>query len=286
VALSARLLALLAAVLFAVGSVLQQRGALAAPPASSRGFLASILRKPVWLAGAASQGLGWVAQALALDRGDLFSVQLIISLQVVIVLPLGVLLASQRVQRREWLGAAAVVTGLGIFVVLANPTPGRDTAPAGTWLVAAIAIGFLLVVLVLASRHTQASQRAALLAAAAGASFGFQAAVMKVFVGVAGRGLHAVVSSWSTYALIASAVLGFFLMQLSLQAGALSATVAGSNASTTLTSLALSRYVFLETPSRTTSGKILSFVAVALALAGLLEIARGAERRSTRDRRY
>jgi drug/metabolite transporter (DMT)-like permease len=279
---SAVALALLAAVLFALGSVLQQLGALAAPSATSAGFLRSILRKPVWLAGAASQGAGWVAQALALDRGGLFSVQLIISLQVVIVLPLSVVLASQRVRRREWLGAGAVVAGLGIFVVLANPSTGRADAPAGTWLVAASVIACLTAVLAFAGRRAQASARAALLAAAAGAAFGFQAAVTKVFVGAAERGLAAVLSSWSTYALIASAVLGFFVMQMSLQAGVLSATVSASNVSTTLASLALSRFVFLETPSRTTPGKIISLAAVALALAGLLEIARGAARRTPR----
>jgi len=276
--MSAGALALLAAVLFALGSVLQQRGALAAPPATSSGFLRSILGNLTWLAGAASQGLGWAAQGVALDRGGLYEVQLIISLQVVIALPLGVVLTAQRVTRKEWLGAGAVVIGLGAFVVLADPASGRSSAPAEIWLLAAAIAAGLAAALVWVGLRASPAERAALLAAAAGVLFGFQAAVTKVFVGVVGDGLGAILSSWSTYGLIVSAVLGFYLMQTSLQAGVLAATVSASNASTTVTSLALGRFVFLETPSRTVGGKIASVAAIALALSGLLAIARGAGR--------
>jgi drug/metabolite transporter (DMT)-like permease len=272
---SAGLLALLAAVLFALGSVLQQRGALAAPPALARGFLGSILSKPIWLAGAVSQGAGWVVQALALDRGELYTVQIVISLQVVLALPLGVVLTAQEVGRREWLGAASVVGGLGAFLVLSDPASGRPGAPAGTWIVATGAIAVLAGLLAIVARSAPPAQRAAFLAAAAGALFGFQAAVTKVFVDVVGDGLGAILSSWATYGLIVSAVLGFFLMQLSLQAGVLAATVASSNAATTLTSLSLGRFVFLETPSRTAGGKVASLAAIAVAFAGLIAMARG-----------
>jgi drug/metabolite transporter (DMT)-like permease len=273
-------LALVAALLFALGAVLQQRAALEAPAATSTGFLRSILTKPIWLAGATSQGVGWVVQAAALDRGDLFSVQLIVSLQVVIALPLGVLLTAQRVSRREWIGATAVVVGLGLFVALANPATGRSDAPAATWLAAAAAVALAIVALVSVALRARPAQRAALLAVAAGAVFGFQAAATKVFVGVVGNGISAILSSWSTYGLVACAVTGFFLTQLSLQAGVLAATVAASNASTTLTSLALSRFVFLEVPSRTASGKAVSLAAVALAVAGLIAVGRGAQQRT------
>ena len=44
---------LVAAVFCALGIVLQQKGAMEAPPANAGGFLRSILSKPVWLAGLA-----------------------------------------------------------------------------------------------------------------------------------------------------------------------------------------------------------------------------------------
>ena len=59
--MKASILALLAAFAFAFGSVLQQKGTLQAPAqGDDPRFLVQILRRPVWLAGAACQGSGWV----------------------------------------------------------------------------------------------------------------------------------------------------------------------------------------------------------------------------------
>jgi hypothetical protein len=60
-------LALVSAVLFALGSVLQQKAGLDAPSAgASSSLLLRMARRPVWLAGIASDGLGFVAHAAAL----------------------------------------------------------------------------------------------------------------------------------------------------------------------------------------------------------------------------
>ena len=97
-------LAILAAVLFALGTVLQQKGTMATGEDDSR-FLLHILRRPVWLAGAALQSAGWVVQAAALDRASLVVVQSITALSLVLALPLGVALTSQHIGRRELAGA-------------------------------------------------------------------------------------------------------------------------------------------------------------------------------------
>ena len=65
-------LGLLAALAFAMGTVLQQRGTLQTRAgADDARFLVQILRQPVWLAGGLLQATGWVLQAAALDRGPL-----------------------------------------------------------------------------------------------------------------------------------------------------------------------------------------------------------------------
>jgi hypothetical protein len=57
--MKANVLALLAAFAFARGNVLQQKGTLEAPAeGDDPRFLAQILRRPVWLAGRASQMTG------------------------------------------------------------------------------------------------------------------------------------------------------------------------------------------------------------------------------------
>ena len=100
------------------------------------------------------------------------------------------------------------------------------------------------------------------------------AAVMNVFVDVAPNGIDAILSSWSTYALIVSALGGFYFLQTALQVGVLAPAIAGSNAACPITSVVLGRIVFLQTPQRTTGGKIASAVSAVLLLAGLVLLAR------------
>jgi len=60
-------LALVAALLFALGTVLQQRAGLEEPAGgSSSGLLLRMAKRPVWLAGIVADAFGFVAQAAAL----------------------------------------------------------------------------------------------------------------------------------------------------------------------------------------------------------------------------
>jgi drug/metabolite transporter (DMT)-like permease len=270
-------LALVAAVLFALGIVLQQRGAMAAPRAGSAGFLGSIFTNWIWLAGGAAQVVGWVVQAVALDRGALFLVQPIISLQVVFALPLGIVLTGQVVGRREWIGAAAVVAGLAVFLATSDPSAGRDDAPGRTWLVASLIVAAVSVTLAVLGSHRRPGAKAAFFGTAAGVLFGFQAAVTKVFTQVVPNGLGAILHDWSTYALIVSALVGFYFAQVSLQAGVLAPAVATTNVANPTTSILLGRAVFQEVPARSPGGKVVSLVALALMLAGLVAVSRGEE---------
>jgi drug/metabolite transporter (DMT)-like permease len=267
-------LALIAAVLFALGVVLQQRGAMAAPRAGSKGFVRSVFSSPVWLAGGVASVLGWVVQAVALDRGQLFVVQPIISLQVVFALPLGIWLTGQRVVRLQWLGAVAVVVGLAVFLVASAPASGRDNAPAATWLIASVVTIAATLAVTLVGRHRRPSTRAAFFGAAAGILFGFQSAVTKEFVQVVPDGVSALLHSWTTYAMIVSALAAFYLCQASLQVGVLAPSLATMNVATPATSMILGRVVFLEVPSRTTAGAVGSLLALGILLFGLAAVSR------------
>jgi hypothetical protein len=56
-------LAFMAATCFAVGTVLQQKGALSTDAGGDDSrFLVQILREPIWLCGAGTQAAGWVFQ--------------------------------------------------------------------------------------------------------------------------------------------------------------------------------------------------------------------------------
>jgi drug/metabolite transporter (DMT)-like permease len=247
---------------------------MAAPSAGSPGFVRSVVSNPFWLAGGVASLIGWVVQAVALDRGQLFVVQPIISLQVVFALPLGIMLTGQRVHRLQWLGAVAVVVGLAVFLEASAPASGRDSAPASTWLLASLATAAATVVVTLIGRRRRSTARAACFGAAAGILFGFQAAVTKEFVQVVPDGVSAILHSWSTYAMIVSALIAFYLCQASLQVGVLAPSLAAMNVATPATSLILGRVVFLEVPSRTTAGAVGSLIALGVLLFGLAAVSR------------
>jgi drug/metabolite transporter (DMT)-like permease len=60
----------------------------------------------------------------------LSQVQPVVSLQIVIALPLGVLITHQRVGRREYLGALLVVAGLGLLARGQAARSGKTPAAA------------------------------------------------------------------------------------------------------------------------------------------------------------
>ena len=216
----AEIMALLASMCFAVGTVLQQKGTLeTAGGADDPRFLVQVLRRPVWLVGGLLQAAGWILQAAALDRGSLVVVQSICTLSLVFALPVGMRVTHQRVGRREVTGALAVVAGIVAFVSVAQPSAGTTNPSATAWWTAGLLIAAAIGVLMGLGWSGTGGRQALLFGLAAGCAFAFQAAVTKVFVGILHQGLGPILSSWTTYALIISALLGFTLQQSALKTG-------------------------------------------------------------------
>ncbi|MFN8036359.1 MAG: DMT family transporter [Acidimicrobiia bacterium] len=241
------LLAVFAAISFAFGTVLQQRGTLAteAPEGDPR-FLAEIVRKPVWIAGASCQALGWVLQAIALDGGSLVVVQSLCALSLVFALPLGVRFTHQQVGLRSVLGAVWTLVGIILFVAVGQPQGGSSLPGAGAWWIATVVCLTGMSTLAGIARRRGGAAAASLFATSAGIAFGFQSAVTKVFVTELGGGLVGVLTMWTTYGLIISALAGFALQQSALKTGFLAPAMAASNASTLVISVVLGIAVFGE----------------------------------------
>jgi drug/metabolite transporter (DMT)-like permease len=267
-------LALLAACAFAVGSVLQQKGTLAAPAGEEDPrFLVQILSRPVWLMGGVLQVAGWVLQAAALDRGSLVVVQALTSLSMVIALPFGARLTHQTVTGREWLGAGAMVAGIVLFLSAGNPLKGTSSASAAAWWSAAMTGVIAVGVLAMLGRHRRGAARALLLGSAAGVCFAFQASVTKVFVPLVGQGLSALLTNWSVYALITSALLGFVLQQSALKTGILAPAMASSNAITLFASVVFGIIVFDESLSAAGGRMAPTLIGLVMALVGIALLA-------------
>jgi drug/metabolite transporter (DMT)-like permease len=272
--MSVYVLALLAALAFALGSVLQQRGTLQTSAAEGDPhFLAEIVRKPVWLLGGALQVCGWVLQAAALDRGSLAVVQSLCALSLVFALPLGVRLTGQQVGRRSIIGACITLLGIITFVVVGQPQGGVSQPEASAWLTSVLLITALVLLLAWLAYKRRGALAAALFAAAAGLGFAFQAAVTKVFMTQIGYGLGAILSSWTTYALIVSALAGFALQQSALKTGFLAPAMAACNATTLAVSVLLGVTLFQETISRGQGRLSPALIGLALAIIGVMLLA-------------
>lgn len=166
-------LAIVAAICFAAGTVLQQKGTLSTEASGDDPrFLIQILHRPVWLAGAVVQSAGWVLQAMALDRASLVAVQSITALSLVIALPLGAMLTNQHIGGREIAGAALTTAGIVFFLSAGQPQGGTASPAAGDWWSACLLTFALVGLLYLVGRRFTGAAKALTLGAAAGLGYG------------------------------------------------------------------------------------------------------------------
>ena len=269
------LLALAAAFLFAVGTVLQQHVAATASSedARSASFLLRLARQPVWLAGLAADGAGFVCQAAALGLGRIVVVQPLLASTLIFALPLGAWLEHRRIGRRELLAALAVFAGLVLFLFIANPSGGHDDATTRAWLIAFAICGLLSAAAFALAHGAPPLRRAVLLGSAAGVLFGLSAALTKAVVEQLGDGLVPLVLDWHLWALIVVGYAGMALAEASLQAGRLAPAVATQMAFDPITSLLLGTLAFGEQIHATALGTCGALLGIVLMLAGIVVLA-------------
>ncbi len=268
-------LALAAALFFALGTVLQQRAGLEKPSEGARSsLLLRMARRPVWLAGIASDAVGFACQAVALAIGRLAVVQPLLVSTVVFALPLGARLTGQRIRRIDIGAAALVVVALIAFLTIADPSGGRDDAPLGQWLVAGGICVAACVPLYLLSRSGPAPRRAAMLGIATGILFALSAALTKVVADQVDDELFGVFVHWQLYALVVVGYASMTFNQLALNTGALAPAVATSLAFDPITSVVLGVTLLDETLHTSAAGIAGTIVALCAALAGMAILAR------------
>jgi drug/metabolite transporter (DMT)-like permease len=271
-------LALVAALFFAFGSVLQQKAGLSEPATgSSAGLLVQMAKRPVWLIGISCDALGFLCQFAALSIGRLAVVQPLLVFSVVFALPLGARLTGQRVRRIDIIAAIVVTVGLVAFLTIANPTGGRDDAPFGDWLIAAAACLVVVAPLFAFSRRFPPAPKAALLGTATGVLFGLSAALTEVTGHRFDDGILEIFTGWPLYALIVVGYLSMTLSQLSLNSGALAPAMATQMAFDPITSVLLAVFLLQEKLHETPLGWVATLIALGAALAGMAVLARTQE---------
>ena len=276
---TAILLAVAASLCTGTSSVCQRMGARSSQtPGFDAGLVFRLARRPVWLLGMGSMILGFILQLTALHFGELALVQPILAAELVFVFGYLAIAGSGRVKRRDWLAAAAMSAGIGVFLRVAAPSGGRLHAPGSSWLIAGLAtFGVVVVALAVAfglGRRPSASgtRRAAVLGAATGISWGFMAAVIKELSSHLGNGVGAIFSSWSLYLLIAAGAATMLLASHALAAGPLAASQPGFTILDPLSASLLGMFLFGEhfrTGAADLAGEALALAVVVAAAAVL-----------------
>lgn len=270
-------LALAASLCTATASICQRKGALSTDTSGFDLWLVfRLARRPVWLLGIASMIAGFGFQLTALRFGPLALVQPILALELLIVFGYLAIAGSRRVRvrRRDWLAAAAMSVGIGLFLSLASPSGGRLHAPGAAWLLAGLATTGLVAVSVGIGigfgrgSATSRSRRAAVLGAATGISWGFVAAIIKELSSHLGGGVGAVLSTWSPYALIAVGTVTMLLASHALAAGPLAASQPGFTVLDPLSATLLGQFLFDEHFRTRPADLALEALALAIVLTG------------------
>jgi drug/metabolite transporter (DMT)-like permease len=246
---SAAVLALLAAVCFALAATLWQKAALDMPEVSFRHpkSLIVLLTQWVWLLGLFAQLVGVALQAAALDRGRVSIIQPLLVTTVIWALPLGYFLTHQAIGQREILGAAIIVVGLALFAGFGDPAAGLDNAPGVDWLASILVIGAACAALLLFANRGSLTTKAALLGTVAGLLYGLSATLMKPVVeNVHTEGLTGVIGGWEFWVWAGAGIVGFLFQQLSLSTGRLVPSVATVSVANPVVSVLLGALVLQE----------------------------------------
>src|SRR5215472_779750 len=277
---TAILLAVAASLCMATASVCQRAGARNTGPAA--GFDARLIvrlaRQPAWLLGIAAMIGGFVFQLTALRFGELALVQPILAAELLFVFGYLAVAGSRRVKLRDWLAAAAMAAGIGIFLCVASPSGGRPHAPGSWWLLAGLAtLGVVVLALGAAfgpGSHPGMSRRAAVLGCATGIAWGFMAAVIKELSSHLGDGLGAIFSTWSIYVLITAGAATMLLASHALAAGPLAASQPGFTILDPFSASLLGVFLFGEHIRTGAVDLVGEALALALVLAGAAALGR------------
>lgn len=269
-------LSLGAALFLAIGFVVQQHAA-AQEPASERlsfRLLVKLVQRPVWLAGLGAQVVGQLLGAAALGSGPLGLVEPVMAANLLFALPLSALWHRRRLGTREWLGAAALLAGLALFIGVGNPHGGSTAhLPWPNWVLSGGGIALLVGTVVSVGRRRPAVQQATILAAAAGMLYGLQDALTERTMAVLTHGFVAVVVNWPAFALVAVAVVGMLLAQSAFEAAPLSASLPAITAVEPITGIAFGIGVYHEYLNLSGGALTLELIGLVTAILGVYLVA-------------
>ena len=219
---------LVAAVLLGIGFVLQQYAARQEPESRflSPRILTDLLRKPRWLIGIACMVSGYLLAAWSIGHLELTLVEPLLTTYLLFALIVAVPMSKQAMHWSEVAGALILCAGVTLLSLSRSTKPiGLSFGSFSHWPAAAIIAGIAFVAVQVGLR-TQGPARATLTGLGAGLVLGIQDALTRQTLEILqGHPLSVLLTTWPPYCLLATGIVGLWLMQNAFSAGPLHASL-------------------------------------------------------------
>ncbi|MDA8357152.1 MAG: DMT family transporter [Actinomycetota bacterium] len=271
-------LALASAACYGLAAVLQHQAAGEQPPELSLrlGLVVQLVRHPRWLFGNVVDLAGFILQLLALRAGPLTVVEPILVTSLVFALPAAAWLARRRVVLGELAPAVAVAGGLALFLAVARPQPGHLHAPVIALVASSIAVAAFVTGTLAIARLVARSASGLLLAAGAGASFGYMAAAASLTWQEITHGAAHALGSWPPYAVAVSGIAGILLTQSAFSSGRLRLSLPMMTVVQPVVALTIGIVVFGEQITAHGAAPVWESLGLAIAMGAVFLLARPA----------
>ncbi|MDA8044571.1 MAG: DMT family transporter [Actinomycetota bacterium] len=264
--------ALLAAVMFAFAAVMQQESTLTVPSdrSLSPGLLLDLLRRPKWVLGGASMLGGFGLQAVALAFGPIVLVQPIVVLELAFAIPFGILRRHRHAGLREWAGILAVMAGVAIFILSANPGRGVGNPPSIEWIESLVPVGAVGAICVGIGSTRRGPTRAMFFGSAAGMAFGLLSVLTKAVTHLLSSDVLKAFYTWQVYVTIAVGIVALTVSQSAYQAGPLAYSMPFVGVLEPLIAITIGDIVLGEAVNLTETEFVLELTAAAVAILGIV----------------
>ena len=264
--------ALLAAMTFAFAAVMQQESTQTVDREKSLtfGLLLELIHRPKWVLGAVAMVAGFGLQAVALAFGPVALVQPIVVLELAFAIPFGILRRHRHAGLREWAGILAVMAGIAIFLLSANPGGGVQNPPTTQWLACLIPVGCVAGLAVVVAATKRGPVRAMLLGSAAGLSFGLLSVLTKAVTHLLSSDIARAFVTWQIYLAIGIGIVALTVSQSAYQAGPLAFSMPFIGVLEPLVAVIIGDAVLGEAVRLTEGEFVLELAAAAVACLGIL----------------
>ena len=248
-----------AAVLLGTAFVLQQGAAQQLPKSEylHLRLLADLLRKPRWLAGILTMVAGQLLSAWLIGHVDLALAEPLLATNLIFALLLAGPLSRQPLHRLEVAGALILTAGVAALSLSRSLGSAQvSVGSAAYWPYAGAAVAIIAYLFAELGRRRTGGLRATFTGLSAGTVFGLQDALTRRTVQILTEGhFTGLLTTWSTYCLIAVGLAGLWLMESAFNAAALHASLPAITAGEPVCGILLGIIVFGD-PMHLSAGMI------------------------------